>query len=208
MTDAYDVSKRQKELAQREWNLPEIEARFSRLVNQGIPEKTLNRETLAVEKEALLDRVQLRAEEYCYLMRNCAKSTATALMEEFGFGSLDIIKAMGPVPGISMSGGPCGPVTGGLITLGFYFADPDLLNHNATPAYLYGGEFVRRFESVFGSVNCPDIQQRLLGRYYDPMSSAENLKAFYGSAARENCPVAPGMGARIAAELILKSLKV
>jgi C_GCAxxG_C_C family probable redox protein len=195
-------------LDQREWNLPEIEDRFRRLVKQGIPEKTLDREALAAEKEALLDRVQRRAEEYCYLMRNCAKSTATALMEEFGFGSLEIIKAMGPVPGLAMSGGPCGPVTGGMVALGYFFADADMTNHNATTAYLYGGEFVRRFESVFGSLHCPDIQRRLLGQYYDPMSSAENLKAFYGSAARENCPLAPGMGARIAAELILKSLKV
>ncbi|HPN86750.1 MAG TPA: C-GCAxxG-C-C family protein [Smithella sp.] len=206
MSDPYQIRKRQEELNSREWPIADIEARFNQLVQNGIPHKTLDRKTMLREKEAILDRVQRRAEDYCYLMRNCAKSSATALLEEFGLGSLDIIRGLGPFPGLAMSGGICGPVAGGLIALGLFFSPPDITKHDDAGAYLYARVFINRFEAAFGSLYCPDIQKRLLGKYYDPMSSMENLKAFNTSGARKQCVIAPGIGARIAAEIMLESL--
>lgn len=206
MPDTYDIRKRQTELAEREWNVSQIEARFGKLVSNGITPKTLDREKTLREKEAILDRVQRQAEDYCYLMRNCAKSTATALFEEFGLGNLEIIRALNPFPGIAMSGGICGPVTGGLITLGLFFSSKDMTKHDATKAYMYARIFVQRFGSVFGSLYCPDIQEKLLGKYFDPMGSVENLKTFNSSNAREKCVLAPGIGTRIVAEIIVESM--
>ena len=206
MSEPDPIRKRQEKLGDRQWPIADIEARFNRLVQSGIPPKTLDREKMLREKEAILDRVQRRAEDYCYLMRNCAKSSATALFEEFGLGSLDIVRGLGPFPGLAMSGGICGPVAGGLITLGLFFSHPDITKHDDTGAYLYARVFINRFESAFGSISCPDIQKRLLGKYYDPMSSLENLKAFNASGARKQCVIAPGIGARIAAEIILESM--
>ena len=200
------IQKRQEELAQRQWPIADIEARFNRLAQNGIPHKTPDREKMLRDREEILDRVQRRAEDYCYLMRNCAKSSATALFEEFGLGSLDIIRGLGPFPGLAMSGGICGPVAGGLIALGLFFSHADITKQDDTGAYLYGRLFIHRFESAFGSLSCPDIQKRLLGKYYDPMSSMENLKAFNASGARKQCVIAPGMGARIAAEIMLESM--
>ena len=200
------IEQRRKELVAREWNVSAIEERFSRLAASGITPKRLDREEILRDKETILDRVQRQAEDYCYLMRNCAKSSATALLEEFGLGSLEIIRALGPFPGIAMSGGICGPVTGGLIALGLFFSSPDITKHDATRAYLHARIFTNRFESALGSLYCPDIQKKLLGQYYDPMSSMENLKAFNASKAREYCVIAPGIGARIAAEIIMESL--
>ncbi|MFO7569248.1 MAG: C-GCAxxG-C-C family protein [Smithellaceae bacterium] len=202
----YHIQKRQEELARRQWNLAEIEARFNRLVENGIPLKTLDRKKTLHEKEAILDRVQCRAEDYCYLMGNCAKSSATALLEEFGLGNLEIIRALGPFPGLAMSGGICGPVTGGLIALGLFFSNPDITQHDATQAYRHARMFTKRFETAMGSLYCPDIQEILLGKYYDPMSSKENMKAFNASNARTNCVIAPGIGARIAAEIMMESM--
>jgi len=124
MPDPDPIQQRQRELAVREWNVSAIEERFSGLVAGGITPKKLDREIILRDKEAILDRVQCRAEDYCYLMRNCAKSSAAALLEEFGLGNLEIIRALGPFPGIAMSGGICGPVTGGLVALGLFFPAP------------------------------------------------------------------------------------
>jgi C_GCAxxG_C_C family probable redox protein len=206
MSDPYQIRKRQEELTDRQWPIADIEARFNRLVQNGIPQKTLGREKMLREKETILDRVQRQAEDYCYLMRNCAKSSATALLEEFGLGNLDIIRALGPFPGLAMSGGICGPVAGGLTALGLFFSHSDITKHDDAGAYLYARVFICRFESAFGSLYCPDIQKKLLGKYYDPMSSMENLKAFNASGARKQCVIAPGIGARIAAEIIMESM--
>lgn len=206
MPDSELIQKRQEALAQRQWNLADIEARFNRLVKNGIPLKTLDREKMLRDKESILDRVQCRAEDYCYLMGNCAKSSAAALLEEFGLGNLEIIRALGPFPGIAMSGGICGPVTGGLIALGLFFSSPDLTHHDVSRAYFHARMFTQRFEKAMGSLYCPDIQEKLLGQYYDPMSSKENMKAFNASKAREHCVIAPGIGARIAAEMIMESM--
>ncbi|MDD3249743.1 MAG: C_GCAxxG_C_C family protein [Smithella sp.] len=206
MSDPYQIRKRREELNGRQWPIADIEARFNRLVQNGISKKMLDREKMLREKEAILDRVQRQAEDYCYLMRNCAKGSATALLEEFGLGNLDIIRALGPFPGLAMSGGICGPVAGGLTALGLFFCHPDITKHDDSGAYLYGRLFINRFESAFGNLYCPDIQKRLLGKYYDPMSSMENLKAFNASGARTQCVIAPGIGARIAAEIILESM--
>lgn len=130
------IQKRQEELAQRQWPIADIEARFNRLAQNGIPHKTPDREKMLRDREEILDRVQRRAEDYCYLMRNCAKSSATALFEEFGLGSLDIIRGLGPFPGLAMSGGICGPVAGGLIALGLFSPIP-ISPNRTTPARIF-----------------------------------------------------------------------
>lgn len=203
-----DLKARQKILAEREWDLPAIETRFRRLVDEGIASKKLDPETIKTEKAALLDRVQLRAEEYCYLTRNCAKGSATALFEEFGLGSMEIIRGLGPFPGLGMSGNICGPVTGGVMALGLYFGDADLIKHGDPLPYVMAQKYLKRFEAAMGSLMCPDIQKTLLGKYFDPMSGADNQKEFNQAKAREKCPLAPGVGARLAAEIIVDSMVV
>jgi hypothetical protein len=66
--------------------------------------------------------------------------------------------------------------------------------------------FTQRFQETFGSLACTDVQKRRLGEYYDPLSSLEDLQAFNEARAREKCHLAPGPGARIAAEIILDTM--
>ncbi len=207
MTDKKRLRERVQELASRDWDLPAIEARFNRLAAEGIPKKVLNPAELIPKKEEILDRVQRRGEEYCYVTRNCAKGSATALLEEFGLGNMEIIRAMAPFPGIGMTGGICGPVTGGLIALSLYFSPQDLTHFQDPTHYLAARRFTQRFEETLGSLLCPDIQETLLGKYYDPMASLENLQAFDEAGARSKCPLAPGLGARIAAGIILEGME-
>ncbi|MBW1704261.1 MAG: C_GCAxxG_C_C family protein [Deltaproteobacteria bacterium] len=202
-----ELNERMIILSRREWDLPAIEKRFKNLVENSIPKKRLDRQAILPNKAEILDRVQTRAEEYCYLNRSCAKGSTLALLEEFGLGNMDIIKAMAPFPGLAMTGGICGPVSGGLIAIGLFFSDEGLTDYRNPLPYIAARAFIERFEKAMGSLLCPKIQDQLLGGNYDPFAGPEELEAFDQSGAQEKCPVAPGLGARIAATIIIESLE-
>jgi C_GCAxxG_C_C family probable redox protein len=202
-----ELKERMEVLAKRNWDLPGIKKRFDHLVEKGILPKQFSREEILGDKINILDRVQTKAEEYCYLTRSCAKGSALALLEEFGLGNLAIVKAMAPFPGLAMTGGICGPVAGGLAAIGLFFSDQDLSNYENPRHYLAAREFMKRFQNTMGSLLCSDIQNRLLGKSFDPFSSAEEREAFNATGAREKCPAAPGLGARIAAEIIINTFE-
>lgn len=207
MTNTNPIARRSALLAEQKWDLEEIQARFQYLCDHDIPERQMAPEEIIRGKAAFLDRVQENAEQYCYLTRSCSKGSALALLEAFGLGNMAIIKSMAPFPGLSMTGGICGPVAGGLVALGLYFSDTDPANFENIAPYAAGRQYVKKFASVFGSLLCPDIQEQLLGRAYDPFASLEEYEAYSQAGAREKCPVAPGLGARFAAEIIVQSME-
>jgi C_GCAxxG_C_C family probable redox protein len=197
-----------KELAERDWDIPNIEARHIKLLADGIPRKTLDREEIIASKQEILDRVQQRAEEYNYFARNCARSTALAVMEEFGLGNMEIIKALSPFPGFGGTGWMCGGVTGGLIALGLFFGSEDMQNYDAVGRTIGAArQFMPRFEEKVGAVVCPKIHEEVVfGRYMDPAASPENMEAFAKAKGFEKCGTLTGIGARLAAEIIIESL--
>jgi C_GCAxxG_C_C family probable redox protein len=197
-----------QELADREWDMPAIEGRHKRLLADGIPQKFLNRDEIVAHRKEILDRVQLRAEEYNYFARNCARSTALAVMEEFGLGNMEIIKALSPFPGFGGTGWMCGGVTGGLINLGLFFGSENLQDYDAVRITIGAArQFMPRFEAQVGAVVCPKIHEDVVfGRYMDPAASPENMEAFAQAKGFEKCALLPGIGARIAAEIIIESL--
>jgi C_GCAxxG_C_C family probable redox protein len=207
MKSSQELNERMEILSRREWDLPAIKKRFDLLVETGIPKRPISREEAITHKQDILDRVQLRAEEYCYLTRSCAKGSSLALLEAFGLGNMEIIKAMAPFPGLALTGGICGPVAGGLVAIGLFFSDPDPANFSNPGHYLAARKFIKRFKKTMGSLLCPDIQEQLLGKSYDPFASPEEREAYDKAGARRKCPVAPGLGARIAAEIILEGLE-
>ena len=73
-----------EELGERQWDDSAITARYEKFAKDGIPRKSLNKEECLANKPQILERVQQRAEEYNYILKNCAQGTALALMEEFG----------------------------------------------------------------------------------------------------------------------------
>ena len=202
-----ELGQRMEILSRRKWDLPKIEKRFDNLVKNDIPKKRLNLQETLQNRAKILDRVQNRGEEYCYLNRNCAKGSALALFEEFGLGNMEIIKALAPFPGLAMTGGICGPVAGGLAAIGLFFSDEDSNDHINPLPYIAGQAFISQFENAMGSLLCPKIQEQVLGKYYDPFASLEEMNAFYEAGSREKCTVAPGIGARKAAKIIIESLE-
>ena len=129
-------------------------------------------------------------------------------MEEFGLGNMEIIKALSPFPGLGGTGRLCGAVTGALIAFGLYFGSEDMLNYEGNGATMTAARtFLPRLEEALGSLQCDDIQELVMGRYMDPRASEENFQAFIDAKGYEKCSLPPGIGARLAAEIIIESME-
>jgi len=209
MADYEALKKRVDELAARDWDEPGLQARIRKLAAEGIPRKTLDRDEILANKEQILDRVQRRAEEYNFVTKNCAQGTALALMEEFGLGSMEIIKALTPFPGVGGTGEICGGITGSLIAFGLYFGSDDRLDYGAmNDTIMRSQKFMAFFEGELGHMYCADIiEMVILGRRLNPGDSEEAMMTFSTEKGFEKCGLPPGIGARLAAEFIIDSMK-
>ncbi len=68
-------------------------------------------------------------------------------MEEFGLGSMAMLKGLSPFPGFGATGSVCGAVGGGLFVLGLYFGSDDPTDYQATGAAMTAArDFIARFE--------------------------------------------------------------
>jgi len=202
------LKKKVEELGERKWDTGAIEARISRFTAEGIPQKKLKKEELLANKEELLDRVQKRAEEYNFIFKNCAQGTAMALLEEFGLGSMEVIKTLNLFPGIGGTGEMCGGVTGSLISFGlFFFGDEPFEFEKIGPAMMLAQKFMAYFEDEVGYLHCSEIQEKVIfGKNMDPGASEENMNAFASAMGFEKCGLAPGIGARIAAGFMIDNM--
>jgi C_GCAxxG_C_C family probable redox protein len=209
MTDYPALKKKVNELAERVWDVEGIKARIEKMIKHGIPRKKLDPEEMLANKEKILDHVQLLGEENNFVLKNCAQSTALALFEEFGLGSMEIIKALTPFPGIAGTGEICGGITGSLITFGLYFGTDNTLDAEATNKVIsVSQKFMAYFEDAVGHLHCSDIiEQVVIGKRLNPGDSEEAMMAFAAEKGFEKCGLPPGMGARLAAGFIIDSMK-
>jgi C_GCAxxG_C_C family probable redox protein len=209
MTDYEALRLRVEELAERAWDAPGLEAKVRKLSAEGIPKKKLDPGEMLANKEEILDRVQRRAEEYNFIFKNCAQGTALALMEEFGLGSMEIIKALTPFPGVGGTGEICGGITGSLITFGLYFGSDDRLDYMAmNETIMTSQKFMAFFEGEIGHLYCADILEMvILGHRLNPGESEEAMMTFTQEKGFEKCGLPPGIGARLAAEFIIDSME-
>lgn len=209
MADYGALKSRVDELAARDWDEPGLQARIRKLAAEGIPKKELDRDEILANKEEILDRVQRRAEEYNFILKNCAQGTALALLEEFGLGSVEIIKALTPFPGIGGSGEICGGITGSLIAFGLYFGSDDRLDYGAmNDTIMTSQKFMALFEGEIGDLYCADIIETvILGERLNPGDSEEAMMSFTNQKGFEKCGLPPSIGARLAAEFIIDGMK-
>jgi hypothetical protein len=84
-----------------------------------------------------------------------------------------------------------------------------MLDYERTRATIVAArEFMPRFEEEVGSVLCPKIQEEVIfGCYMDPAASEENMETFAKAKGFEKCSLLPGIGARLAAEIIIESME-
>jgi C_GCAxxG_C_C family probable redox protein len=198
-----------QELEKRVWDVEAIGARYRKMKAEGIPKKALDRDEIIANKQQILDRVERRAEEYNFLLGNCARGTALALMEQFGLGNMEIIKSLSPFPGIGGTGQMCGGITGSLIALGLYFGSDDMLDFEAVGATIdIAQKFMASFKEKLGYQLCAEIHEYVIfGRFMDPGASEEHMKAFAEAKGFEKCGLATGTGARLAAGFVVDSMK-
>src|SRR4030042_830381 len=177
MPDYAALKAKVDELEARACDVPALEARIRKLSTEGIPRKKLNPEVKLANKAQILDRVQLRAEEYNFFFKNCAQGTALALMEEFGLGNMEIIKALTPFPGIGGTGEICGGITGSLIAFGLYFGPDDPPNfEKMNNTIMTAQKFMAFFEGELDHMYCADIIETvILGHRINPGESEQAM---------------------------------
>ena len=209
MTDFEALRKRSDELAAREWDVPALEAKIRKLTTEGIPHKVLDPAEVLANREEIIQRAQQLAEEYNFILKNCAQGTALALMEEFGLGSMDTIHALTPFPGIAGTGEICGGIIGGLICFGLFFGGTDRLDYKRlNNNILISQKFMNCFENEVGHLYCSNIIETvILGHSCNPGESEEDMIIFTGEKGFERCGVPVSIGVRLAAEFMIDSMK-
>jgi hypothetical protein len=213
MADYAALKKKVDQLAERVWDFDGIRARVRKMTKEGIPKKKLDPKTLLANKEEILDRVQLRAEEYNLIFKNCAQGTALALMEEFGLGSMEVIKALTVFPGIGGTGEMCGGITGALIAMGLLYGPDDpldlsFLDDPLKNPFITAQKYIAFFEDAIGDMYCSDIIENIiLGRRLNPGESEQAMVEFTHEKGFEKCGLPPGIGVRIASEFIINNLQ-
>jgi C_GCAxxG_C_C family probable redox protein len=203
------LKRRVQELAKGPEDKNAVEARLKQISRHGIFQKEVNPDELIARKEEILEQVQKRAEAYEQVNQNCAKSAALAVMEEFSYGDIKVITALSSFPGIALTGETCGGVTGAMAALCLYFGKDDLLDYTAN-ARTYGKcrKLIHFFEQILGSTKCREIQEKVIfGQYHDAADREEGYQAFLADKGFEKCGLPPGIGARIAAEIIIEDME-
>jgi C_GCAxxG_C_C family probable redox protein len=209
MPDYAALKRKVDELAAREWDEKAIADRVNKLAEDDIPRKRLDPKELLANKEQFLEQLQRRAEEYNFMLKNCAQSTALTLLEGFGLGNMDIIKALTPFPGIGGSGEICGGISGSLIAFGLFFGSDDPLDYEAKGQTIgVAQEFMALFEEKLGFRHCARIIEKVtIGHKINPGDSAEAMAAFAREKGFEKCGLPPGTGVRLAAGIIIDSMQ-
>jgi C_GCAxxG_C_C family probable redox protein len=160
-----------------------------------------------VSQEAL-DAVFQRARDYERRCTGCAQSTVAAALDSLGLEADDVFRAAsGLADGIGLTGdGSCGALTGGVMVLGLVqgrkreeFSDP----FAAMKSYQLAGELHRDFITRYGSCRCREIQERLMGRFFNLLDQKQLAEAMaFGML--EHCSTVVGNSARKTIELILR----
>jgi C_GCAxxG_C_C family probable redox protein len=209
MPDYAALKKKVEELAARKWDEQAIEARVRQLARDGIPKKKLDPKELLANKEQFIDHLQRRAEENNFMLKNCAQATALTLMDGFGLGNMEIIKALTPFPGIGGTGEICGGITGSLIAFGLFFGSDDPLNHEAKGQTIGIAQgFIALFEETLGFKHCAKIIENVtIGHKLNPGESPEAMETFAREQGFEKCGLPPGIGVRLAAGIIIDSMQ-
>lgn len=166
--------------------------------------------------EEILSKIEQRAYANELEYHGCCQATLKALQDHLGIGNLATFKAATPFAlGISRMGDCCGALIAGIMAIGIEFGREDLDESRASQDSMHramdlGAELCEKFEREFGSHRCWDIQEKLLGRRFDPrLPEIQKMKeaGTYYSTLAKGASIVSAKGARLAAEIILRERK-
>ena len=155
----------------------------------------------------LIEKAAQRGFENEHKYTGCSQAVVAALIESFGFGSPDILRASSALAGgIARRGNVCGALNGGLMMIGLLVGRDDLeMIEQYQRGMSYADKLYRRFEEKVGTALCAEIQIKKFGKRYD-MLTQEGRDEFHNAGAHdpEGCALVVREGARLAAELIVE----
>lgn len=160
--------------------------------------------------EKLIEKAASLAYNYELKYFGCSQTTLAGLIEAFGIGGTDLLRASTCLgAGIARRGHVCGALTGGLIMIGFLIGRDDL---EMFPQYQrgmeYGNRLYEKFMKLYGTVSCTELQKQHFGRTYD-LQSPEEREALHKrmGEVEKGCQSVTSEGARLSAEVIVDLIK-
>ena len=155
--------------------------------------------------EKLIERSAQLAYQYEIKYFGCCQTTLAGLIEAFGIGGPDLLRASTCLAGgVARRGHVCGALTGGLMMIGFLTGRDDLeMFAQYQRAMDYADLLYSKFQDEFGTVNCSEIQKMKFGRTFDLQSQEEREELHKIVAeSQDGCQSVTSAGARMAAEVM------
>jgi C_GCAxxG_C_C family probable redox protein len=159
--------------------------------------------------EGIVEKAANLAYDYEVKYFGCSQTTLAGLIEAFGIGGPDLLRASTCLAGgIARRGHVCGALTGGLIMIGYLTGRDDL---EMFSQYQRGMDFANklyaRFEQEFGTVRCSEIQKIKFGKTFDLQDPGQREDLHKRMAElQDGCQSVTGTGARLAAQTIVEIL--
>ena len=99
----------------------------------------------------------------------CSQATLAALMETFGMGGRDLLRASTVFAGgVVRRGNVCGALSGGLMMIGFLTGRDDLeMMEQYKRGMGFADKLCKKFEEEFGTLICREIQKIKFGKSFD-----------------------------------------
>jgi len=163
------------------------------------------------DTEEIIEKAARLAHNYEIRYFGCSQTTLAGLIEAFGIiGGADLLRASTCMAGgIARRGHICGALIGGLMIIGLLTGRDDLqMFEQYQRAMEYGNRLYQKFQDAFGTVHCSEIQKLKFGRTFD-LQRPEEREALHKRMGEigDGCQSVTGLGARLAAEVIVEILK-
>lgn len=159
------------------------------------------------DREALLKAVYQRGYELEQRYYGCAQCVVAAIQDFFPVNE-SLVKAATSFSGgfASTIEGPCGPLTGGIMVLSYFFgrsredcANIGLLRRPGPLVRIYWDKFIQNY----GGDTCRQVQMHLFGKAYHFLDNEEYQEYEELGGHRDKCPAVVGQACVWLAELLL-----
>lgn len=158
-------------------------------------------------RQEIKDKAFALAKKYEMEYGNCAQSVFAGVMEALDLANEDVFRAAtGFADGIGLSGeGHCGSLSGAVLAISYLYGrkkDEFHRRGKMMKALLICRELENRFNGIYGTCRCHDLQVKFYGRFFNLISS-EDLEAALKAGVLERCSSLAGEVASMAVDLIL-----
>lgn len=158
-----------------------------------------------MNKNEKIEEVGDLAYEYMKNYSNCSQCVCAAFKETYGFPGEDVIKAgTGMGGGIGLTGYACGALTGAVMIISSQGGREysDLEQMIPKEFYRMVKDLCERFEREYESIQCREIQKKLLGRSFDLWDEEEYQAFIAAGGPHEKCPEVVKKAAKWTAEIL------